>query len=74
MDLIESGPFSLDLIRAAIAAPAPAPAREPAVEPAGTAPFDGYPCPTCGTGRLQIVAQLAPQRRGQGVMSRPARA
>ena len=48
VDLIESGPFSLDLIRAAIAAPAPAP--EPSAEPAATAPFDGYPYPKCGTG------------------------
>ena len=60
----------LELIRAALAAPAP----QPATEPAATAPFDGYPCPACGTGRLRITAHLAPVRRGQGVMTRPARA
>ena len=40
----------LALIRTAIAAPAPEPAEAPAV----TAPFDGYPCPTCRTGRLHV--------------------
>ena len=60
----------LELIRAALAAPPPAP--EPATEAAATAPFDGYPCPTCGTGRLRITAHLAPRRRGQGVMNAPA--
>jgi hypothetical protein len=53
----------LTAIRAALAAPVPAPALT--TEP--TAPFDGYPCPKCRTGRLQVTARLAPQRRGQGV-------
>ena len=60
----------LELIRAALAAPPPAP--EPATEPAATAPFDGYPCPTCRIGRLQVTAHLAPLRRGQGVSLMPA--
>ncbi|WP_295606174.1 hypothetical protein [uncultured Lamprocystis sp.] len=58
----------LALIRAALAAPAP----EPAAAPAATAPFDGYPCPTCRTGRLHVTLRLAPQRRGPGVMNAPA--
>ena len=57
----------LALIRTALAAPAPEPADAPAV----TAPFDGYPCPTCGTGRLHVTQHLAPRRRGQGVMNAP---
>jgi hypothetical protein len=57
-------------IRTALATPAPAPTTE---APA-PAPFDGYPCPTCGTGRLHITAHLAPRRRGEGMMNRPARA
>jgi len=58
-------------IRAALAAPPPAPE---AATQAAAAPFDGYPRPTCGTGRLRITTDLAPLRRGQGVMTRPARA
>ena len=45
-------------IRAAIDA-----AQQP--EPTETkspAPFDGYPCPKCQQGRLQIAAYLVPQR------------
>lgn len=60
----------LALIRTALAAPAP----EPAPATQATAPFDGYPCPTCRTGRLHVTMHLAPQRRGQGVMNAPARA
>jgi len=55
----------LALIRAALAVPAPEPAEAPGV----TAPFDGYPCPTCRTGRLQVTQRLAPRRRGQGVIN-----
>jgi hypothetical protein len=58
----------LALIRAALAAPAP----EPAAAPAVSAPFDGYPYPTCRTGRLHVTLRLAPQRRGPGVMNVPA--
>ncbi len=48
----------LAVIRTALAAPAP-----PVAEAhAPTAPFDGYPCPKCRTGRLQVTARLAPQR------------
>jgi hypothetical protein len=61
----------LALIRTALAAPAPAAAAEPAAEAAATAPFDGYPCPKCRTGRLHVTALLAPRRRGQGVMPVP---
>jgi hypothetical protein len=57
----------LALIRTALAAPAP----EPAAAPAATTPGDGYPCPKCRTGRLQVTAHLAPLRRGQGVMTVP---
>jgi hypothetical protein len=46
-------------IRTALEAPAPAPAEEPKT----AAPFDGYPCPACRTGRLRPIAHLAPQRR-----------
>ena len=56
-------------IRTARAAPSPAPA--PAPEP--TAPFDGYLCPACRTGRLHVTAHLAPQRRGHGVTTMTAR-
>jgi hypothetical protein len=52
----------LALIRTALAAPAPEPAEAPAV----TAPFEGYRCPTCRTGRLRVTLHLAPRRRGQG--------
>jgi hypothetical protein len=58
----------LTLIRTALAAPPP----EPAAEPKPTAPFDGYPCPKCRTGRLHVTAHLAPLRRGQGVPLMPA--
>ncbi len=47
----------LEAIRTALAAPAVAADPEP------TAPFDGYPCPTCRTGRLHVTARLAPHRR-----------
>ena len=33
---------------------------------AETAPFAGYPCPKCHTGRLLVTARLAPQRRHPG--------
>ncbi len=58
----------LALIRTVLAAPPP----EPAAAPAPTAPFDGYPCPKCRTGRLHVTAHLAPLRRGQGVPLMPA--
>jgi len=58
----------LALIRTALATPAP----EPVAAPQPTAPFDGYPCPTCRTGRLHVSMHLTPQRRGQGVMNAPA--
>jgi len=29
-------------------------------------PFDGYPCPKCGRGRLRIVGELTPQRLDGG--------
>jgi hypothetical protein len=59
----------LELIRAALAAPPPTP--EP-TEASAAAPFDGYPCPKCKTGRLHVTMHLAPQRRGQGVINAPA--
>jgi hypothetical protein len=31
-----------------------------------TVPFDGYPCPKCRKGRMQVTAHLAPQRRNGG--------
>ena len=46
-------------IRAALEAPPP----QAAEAKAETAPFDGYPCPKCHNGRLQVTARLAPQRR-----------
>jgi len=49
-------------IRAAIAAPPPA---DP-TEAGEAAPFDGYPCPTCRTGRLRVRAQLIAPRRDPG--------
>ena len=48
-------------IRTALAAPAPAVA-----EPQPAAPFDGYPCPQCRTGRLRVIARLRPAPRGGG--------
>ena len=48
-------------IRAALAAPAPAVA-----EPQPAAPFDGYPCPQCRTGRLRVIARPRPAPRGGG--------
>jgi len=48
-------------IRTALAAPIP-PASAP---PETTAPFDGYPCPRCRTGRLQVRARLLPLPRSQ---------
>ncbi|MBK1701051.1 IS91 family transposase [Thiococcus pfennigii] len=51
-------------IRAALAAP---PAATAQAEEAGErAPFDGYPCPTCRTGRLRVIARLSPPRRDRG--------
>ena len=38
-------------IRTALEAPAP----EVATAPERAAPFDGYPCPACRTGRLRVV-------------------
>ncbi len=35
-----------------------------------TAPFDGYPCPKCRKGRMQVTAHLAPQRRDPGGSTR----
>ena len=48
-------------IRTALDAPAPAAAEEPET----AAPFDGYPCPACRTGRLRVIAHLAPPRRAR---------
>jgi hypothetical protein len=48
----------LAAIRTALAAPAPAAANDPEA----AVPFDGYPCPKCRTGRLRVIACLAPQR------------
>lgn len=52
----------LAAIRTALAAPPPpdTETKKP------TAPFDGYPCPTCRTGRLWVTARLAPQRHDRG--------
>jgi hypothetical protein len=52
----------LAAIRTALAAPPPAVAADP--QP--SAPFDGYPCPKCRTGRLRVTAHLAPQARAPG--------
>jgi hypothetical protein len=52
----------LSEIRAALEAPSP---QAPAAK-ADTAPFDGYPCPKCHKGHLQVTAHLAPQRRDPG--------
>lgn len=49
-------------IRSALAAPLPA-AAQSQEQPT---PFDGYPCPPCRTGRLQVITRLAPQRRDGG--------
>ena len=46
----------LPAIRTALAAPPPAVAKPSA----SAAPPDGYPCPTCRTGRLRVTAHLAP--------------
>ena len=46
-------------VRAAIDAPPREDSAEDREEPA---PFDGYPCPFCGQGRLRITTVLAPQR------------
>jgi hypothetical protein len=51
-------------IRAALAAPPAATAQ--AEEPGACVPFDGYPCPTCRTGRLRVIARLSPPRRDRG--------
>ncbi len=53
-----------ETIRTALAAPPPEPESESA--PAAAVPFDGYPCPTCGNGRLRIIGHLAPHRRDGG--------
>jgi hypothetical protein len=47
-----------------VALEAPPPQAPPAK--AETTPFDGYPCPKCHKGRLQVTARLAPQRRNPG--------
>ncbi|HSQ08875.1 MAG TPA: IS91 family transposase [Chromatiaceae bacterium] len=52
----------LSEIRVALEAPPP---QAPAAK-AETAPFDGYPCPKCHKGRLQVTARLAPQRSNPG--------
>lgn len=49
-------------IRTALAAPAPE-VDEALNEPA---PLDGYPCPKCRKGRLQVTGRLVPQRREGG--------
>jgi hypothetical protein len=56
----------LSEIRAALDAPPP-PAAEPKEE---TVPFDGYPCPKCHKGRMQVTAHLAPQHRDPGGLTR----
>ena len=48
----------LGQIRAALEAPPP----EATETPKEAAPFDGYPCPQCRQGRLQVTGRLAPQR------------
>jgi hypothetical protein len=48
-------------IRTALDAPAPAAAEEPET----ATPFDGYPCPACRTGRLRVIAHLAPPPRAR---------
>lgn len=53
----------LSQIRAAIDA---APPPEATHEAEKLAPFDGYPCPTCRQGHLQITAFLAPKRLDGG--------
>jgi hypothetical protein len=47
-----------------------APATEPAEPQEQAAPFDGYPCPKCRKGRMQVIAPLAPQRRDPGGSTR----
>jgi hypothetical protein len=49
----------LPAVRAALAVPPPA-AAEPDATPPG--PFEGYPCPECRQGRLQVTAILPPRR------------
>ncbi|MBK5965420.1 IS91 family transposase [Thiocystis minor] len=53
-------------IRAAMAAPpvTACPAMDDNGEP--TLTFDGYPCPSCRTGRRRVRATLAPKRRDGG--------
>ena len=48
------------------------PGTRSAAEPEPTAPFDGYPCPKCRTGRLHVAAVSAPLRRNQGVTNMTA--
>ena len=48
-------------IRAALAAPPP-----PATAASEAAPFDGYPCPRCRSGRLRVRARLIAPRRDPG--------
>jgi hypothetical protein len=50
-------------IRTALAAPPPPTAANSQDPPT---PFGGYPCPSCSTGRLHVIARLAPQRRDGG--------
>jgi hypothetical protein len=49
-------------IRSALAAPHSAARRVPET----STPFDGYPCPTCRTGRLRVTTHLVPLRREAG--------
>jgi len=53
----------LEAIRSAIRAAPPAEAR---AEGDRHEPFDGYPCPHCPKGRLQVTAFLVPKRRDGG--------
>jgi hypothetical protein len=48
---------------------APAPAADEETETA--APFDGYRCPACRTGRLRVIAHLAPPPRARACRRRP---
>jgi hypothetical protein len=50
-------------IRAALAAPAP-PAAAAETHPG--APFDGYPCPRCRSGRLHVTARFIAERLDGG--------
>jgi hypothetical protein len=54
-------------IRTALTAPQP----EASAPETPTAPFDGYPCPKCRTGKLQVRAHLAPTGRAEGGRTPP---